>query len=116
MTITVVTPADWQISAPEVAGRHSGMTINRENPFFRLLEIEPDSYMGPHSHSEPEIILVLEGRMFFNGMWCGQGSVVYVPANEDYWHTTGEERCVVGLIRPQTSGVIHRAEEIAVAG
>jgi hypothetical protein len=111
MAIKVLTPDDWTITAPVVAGRHAGMTISAENPFFRLLEIEPHSYMAPHSHSEPEIIVVLEGRMFFNGVWCPQGSVVFAPANEDYWHSTGHERCVVGLIRPRTSGRISYADE-----
>ena len=41
------------------------------------------------------------------------GTVVHVPANEDYWHATGDERCVVGLIRPATSGKIRYAEEVA---
>ena len=115
MTFKVLTPEDWEITPPAVAGRHAGITVHPENPFFRLLEIEPNSYIAPHSHSEPEIIVVLEGRMFFNGVWCPQGSVVYVSANEDYWHSTGTERCVVGLIRPQTSGKIRYAEE-ALAG
>ncbi len=113
MAISIVNPSDWDITAPVVAGRHAGMTIHDQHPFFRLLEIEPDSYIAPHSHSEAEIVVVLEGRMIFNGVWCEMGAVVHVPANEDYWHATGDERCVVGLIRPATSGKIRYAEEVA---
>lgn len=115
MSITVVTPADWNMTPPVERGRHLGMTIQTEDPFLRLLEAEPNSYTAPHSHNEPEIIVVLEGRLLFNGRWCEQGSVVHVPAGEDYWHSTGAERCIIALMRPKGRGQIRYAAEAVAA-
>lgn len=115
MPITVLTPDEWNMTPPVERGRHLGMTVHTENPFVRLLEAEPNSYTAPHSHNEPEIMIVLEGRLIFNGKWCGPGTIVYVPADEDYWHSTGAERCVVALMRPNGRGKIRYAEEAAAA-
>jgi hypothetical protein len=60
-------------------------------------------------------MIVLKGRMIFNGQWCEQGTVVYVPANEDYWFSTGAERCVVAIMRPKDKGMHQRASEAFAA-
>lgn len=111
MAITIVTPADWTMTAPGDHRTHLGMSISEGTPYVRLLVCEPHSYTAPHSHSEPEIMVVLQGRMMFNGRWCETGSVAHVPANEDYWHTTGAEGCVVALMRPIHRGKIRKAVE-----
>ncbi len=116
MAISIVTKEDWNLVPPEERGAGSGakllgMSILRENPCLFLLEEPPNYYTSAHSHSEPEVIVVLEGRMIFNGKWVEQGSVVHVPANEDYWHATGAERCVVALMRPASRGKIRMADE-----
>lgn len=110
MTIKIVTPADWNM-VPPTTRSHYHMDINDETPYLRLLLCEPHSYTQPHSHSEPEVMIVLKGRMMLNGKWCEQGSVAYISANEDYWHSTGAEECVVALMRPNTNGKIRRAVE-----
>jgi hypothetical protein len=116
MTIQVITPDDWKMvpaserGAPPTA-KMLGMLLSDANPCLFLLEEPPNYYTAVHSHSEPEVIVILEGRMMFNGKWVGPGTVVQVPANEDYWHATGEQRCVVALMRPTTRGKIRRAIE-----
>jgi cupin superfamily acireductone dioxygenase involved in methionine salvage len=105
MPISVVTPEDWQLSPPVGHRKHPSMMINPQGPHLRILDSEPHFYTGPHSHSEPEVMIVLKGRMIFNGQWVGPGTVVYVPANEDYWHTAGPEGCVVALMRPRDGGI-----------
>ena len=49
--------------------------------------------------------------MMFNGHWVGTGTVVHVPANEDYWHSTGAEKCVIALMRPRGRGQISNVQE-----
>jgi quercetin dioxygenase-like cupin family protein len=113
MAIVVVKPDDWQMEPCE--RRHPGMQIKDSYPFTRLLLSEPNCYTPPHSHSEPELIIVLSGRLLFNGQWCETGTVVYVPANEDYWHSTGTGSCVMALVRPNDRGKIRHTESGAAA-
>lgn len=116
MPISVLTPDDWHMTPPDGGrGRHSGVTLQNENPYIRVLEEKPNLYTAPHSHSEAEVIVVLEGQLLFNGQWCGPGTIVSVPANEDYWHSTGAERCVIALIRSKDRGKIRFAAEAAAA-
>lgn len=116
MPITVITPDDWHMVPPTGGrGRHLNMMVNIENPSLRLLESAPNTYTAPHSHSEPEVIVLLHGQLIFNGQWCGQGTVVYVPANEDYWFSTGAERCIVAIMRPKEKGMHQRAAEAVAA-
>jgi mannose-6-phosphate isomerase-like protein (cupin superfamily) len=109
VAIRIVPPNSWNFVSPSERGasssaRLNGMTILPENPCLFLLEEPPHCYIQTHSHDEPEVMVILEGRMMFNGEWCERGSVIYVPANEDYWHSTAEERCVVALMRPTRKG------------
>jgi hypothetical protein len=53
--------------------------------------------------------------MLFNGTWCDVGSLIYVPANEEYWYSTGEEPCRVALVRPKGRGTFQNGLE-GVAG
>jgi quercetin dioxygenase-like cupin family protein len=115
MPIKIVTPEDWDMKPPIGTRRHRSMGVTDENPYLRVMETEPHFYTGPHSHSEPEVMVVLKGRMIFNGQWVGVGTVVYVPANEDYWFTGGAEGCMVALMRPRDNGKTRHTPEVPVA-
>ena len=99
MSISVLRPGDWNMKtpAPGVAGRHPCMLVND-------MEEKPYGYTETHSHDVPEVFTILAGRLFFNGQWCEAGSVVFVPAGEDYWFATGSERCVIARICPAGRG------------
>jgi mannose-6-phosphate isomerase-like protein (cupin superfamily) len=117
MAITFVKPENWKMVPPaerKAGGRAklNGMHVSEENPFMILLEEPPNTYTPVHSHSEPEVMVVLEGRIIFNGELCKQGTMILVPANADYWHSTGSERCVIGLIRPSKGKTTHAKETV----
>ena len=61
------------------------------------------------------VMVVVQGRMLFNGRWCETGSLIFVPAREEYWYSTGEEACRVALIRPKGRGTFENGLE-ATAG
>ena len=103
MASSIVNKEDWKLVPPEERGAGGGakllgMSILRENPCLFLLEEPPHYYTSAHSHSEPEVIVVLEGRMMFNGAWVEQGAVVHVA-----------------LMRPASRGKIRLAEEAEAA-
>ena len=74
-------------------------------PHTSYLNTKPHHYAPVHSHDLEEVMVVVTGRMIFNGTWCGVGSVVHVPANEEYWYATAEESCMVVLMRFGGRGV-----------
>jgi quercetin dioxygenase-like cupin family protein len=119
MPVTFVKPENWKMVPPSErkAGSKAklhGMHVSEENPYVILLEELPNTYTPVHSHSEAEVMIVLAGSITFNGELCGQGTMILVGANEDYWHSTGSERCIIGLIRPSVKGSIKHAKETVV--
>lgn len=120
MPATILTREDWHMVSPTERGasgtaRLFGMLVHKESPHLTLLEEPPNFYTPTHSHNQPEIMVVLEGRMMLNGKWCEPGTVIYIPADEDYWHATGPERCVVALMRPTERGKTRKVAEAAAA-
>lgn len=76
------------------------------DPFVTILKEPPHHYASVHYHTEPEIMIVLEGKMLINGEWCYPGAIIYYDANDHYWHATGAEPCVTALIRPGKRGLV----------
>ena len=114
MPITMIPAGAWSMKPPGPGG-HRAMPVHGADPFCVLLEEQPHSYTATHCHSEPEIFCVLDGRMLFNGKWCETGSVLHVPAHEDYWYATSDQHCVIALIRPAVRGAKIDAVEAMAA-
>lgn len=87
------------------------MHVHEGAPYITFIESAPNHYAQVHSHSEDEVMVVVKGRMFFNGRWCEVGSLIFVPANEEYWYSTGDEACRVALIRPKGRGTFQHGKE-----
>jgi mannose-6-phosphate isomerase-like protein (cupin superfamily) len=85
-------------------------------PYVTFIESAPNHHAQVHSHSEDEVMVVVKGRMIFNGRWCEVGSLIYVPANEEYWYSTGDEACRVALIRPKGRGTFQNGLEAIADG
>jgi CDGSH-type Zn-finger protein/mannose-6-phosphate isomerase-like protein (cupin superfamily) len=117
--IQIVAPADWALNptaswvkappepgAPPPPQRPRSMLIHSEAPYVDVLEETPHHYSAVHQHTEPEILVVLQGAMMLNGERVGAGAMIFIPAGEEYWHSTTEESCVVGVIRPGERGFL----------
>lgn len=111
-----VNPSDWNLRTASEGGLTSSgegplvldpaATVNIRShkvhalyPFVAILEEPANHYAPVHYHTEPEIMVVLKGRIFLNGQWAENGGVIYIDAFEHYWHCTGAEPCVLALIR-----------------
>lgn len=92
------------------------MRVMTGSPHVNYLNSLPHHYAPVHSHTESELMVVVKGRMIFNGRWCGVGSLIYVPANEEYWYATADEGCMVILIRPSAPGTIQMGLESPATG
>jgi mannose-6-phosphate isomerase-like protein (cupin superfamily) len=112
---TIVTPEQWQLRTAEFRGKGDpnidvaqiprAMLINGVGPYAALTEEPANHFTRVHHHTESEVIVVVSGRMILNGEWCTPGTVVHVPAGEEYWHATLDEACVMVIIRPDERGV-----------
>src|SRR5438309_1342903 len=82
------------------------MLLRSSHPYIDLLEEPAHHYSPVHYHTEPEVMVILRGRMILNGQWCESGTLIFVPANEEYWHATHDEACLVAVIRPTERGLL----------
>jgi cupin superfamily acireductone dioxygenase involved in methionine salvage len=85
MTETVIVTPDQIEMRPGTRGYIKGLTVMHVNegaPYITFLESAPNHYAQVHSHSEDEVMVVVMGRMLFNGRWCVVGSLNFVPAPE----------------------------------
>jgi mannose-6-phosphate isomerase-like protein (cupin superfamily) len=111
--ITILTP-DQVTMSPGTRGYVKDLTVMNVHegpPYINFLESAPHHYAQVHSHSEDEIMVVVKGRMFFNGRWCEVGSLIFVPAHEEYWYSTGDEACRVALVRPGGRGTFQNGRQ-----
>jgi cupin superfamily acireductone dioxygenase involved in methionine salvage len=114
MAETVVITPDQVELRPGTRGYVKDLTImhvREDAPYITFIESAANHYAQVHSHSEDEVMVVVKGRMFFNGRWCEVGSLIFVPAQEEYWYSTGDEACRVALIRPKGRGTFQNGRE-----
>jgi mannose-6-phosphate isomerase-like protein (cupin superfamily) len=119
MAETVVVTPDQIHLRPGTTGNVKGlqtMRIHEGSPYITVIESPANTYAQVHSHSEDEVMVVVKGRMFFIGRWCEVGSVIYVPAKEEYWYSTGDEPCRIALIRMNGRGTFTHGIEAMAAG
>jgi hypothetical protein len=112
---TIVTPDEWELRTAEFPGKGDpnidvsqvprAMLINGVAPYAALTEEPANHFTRVHHHTESEVIVVVSGRMILNGEWCPPGTIIHVPAGEEYWHATLDEACVMMIIRPNERGV-----------
>jgi mannose-6-phosphate isomerase-like protein (cupin superfamily) len=116
--IVVVTPDQIHLR-PGTGANVKGlnvMHVREGKPYITVIESPPNTHAQVHSHSEDEVMVVVKGRMMFIGRWCEVGSVIFVPANEEYWYSTGEEACRVTLMRVNGRGTFRHGLEAMAAG
>jgi mannose-6-phosphate isomerase-like protein (cupin superfamily) len=114
MAETMIVTPDQIEMRPGTRGYIKGLTVMHVNegaPYITFLESAPNHYAQVHSHSEDEVMVVVMGRMLFNGRWCDVGSLIFVPAHQEYSYSTGDEGCRVALIRPKGRGTFENGRE-----
>ena len=119
MAETVIVTPDQVHLEPGKRGNIKGLTVMHVNegaPYITFLESPPNHHAQVHSHNDDEVMVVVKGRMMFNGRWCELGTLIFVPANEEYWYATGDQGCRVALMRPKGRGTFqHGLEAMAAA-
>lgn len=60
-------------------------------PFLSVVEMPPDHYVTPHSHSEPEVMYILAGSATVAGQEGRAGSMVAIERDMQYDVKVGSE-------------------------
>ena len=71
-------------------------------PYVHVTEVSAGYVIHPHSHSETEVTIVLKGTARVGDTVCGPGTILIVPANEEYTLLAGDdEPLVFAVVRPR---------------
>jgi len=107
MPVTIVTPSDRELKPVGETSEDDNERIKLGviadgEPYVHIAEVPAGHVIAPHSHSQPEVTIVLSGTMTVGGRSCGPGTVVVVPGDEEYGVVAGsEEPLVFAVIRPR---------------
>ena len=81
--------------------RHPGS--DSELQLFEV-RLEPNSVAAPHAHASDEIMVVVDGEMWFGAQRCGPGTSVYIPGNTLYGFRAGPNGARFMNFRPRRDG------------
>jgi quercetin dioxygenase-like cupin family protein len=110
MPAKVIRPADRHLeSIHPNEPAHPNASVRKQvlsaaDPYAHLIEVPPGHAVLSHSHSEPEVTVVLSGSLVIDGTACASGSVLVVPADERYAFCAGPDEPLTFLVlRPRPS-------------
>ena len=104
MSVTIVPPDERDLE-PVSEGSPIQLRVVRDGldgePYVHVTEVPPHHHIATHSHSETEVTIVLSGTAIVDGVECPVGTLLVVPANEQYALDAGNEPLVFAVIRPR---------------
>ena len=71
-----------------------------KGPWIYINSMEPNSAAEPHSHTEDEVIYIIEGSLTVGDRTCGPGTVISMERGTEYGFTVGQEGVRFLNIRP----------------
>ena len=65
--------------------------------------LPPNEHVVPHSHSQDEVIYILEGDLTLGDQTCGPGTFIFIEGNTEYEFTVGNHGLRFLNVRPGPS-------------
>ena len=93
----------WGGSAPDAIDGFGQQLIGdaEKGPWIYLINVRtPNFTVDAHSHSEDEVIYIVEGQLTVGDRVCTPGTVIFFEKETDYGFTTGPEGVRFMNIRP----------------
>ena len=103
IVITNVDEAPWVREAVQDDGRKTGAQIVGEvDEGLRafIMNVAPGFDTGIHSHSQDEVIYIVDGEIRMGKRVLGPQSIVFIPKDVQYQFTVGDEGVRFLNIRP----------------
>jgi quercetin dioxygenase-like cupin family protein len=104
MAVTIVRPDDRDLRPVREGNPILLQVVSdglRGNPYVHLTEVPPRHHIAAHSHSEDEVTVVLSGVAIVDGTECGAGTILLIPADQEYAIDAGDEPLTFAVIRPR---------------
>ena len=61
-------------------------------PWIHINSVSPNEVITPHSHTEDEVIVIMEGSLTVTGdRTCGPGTVIFIEKDSEYGFNAGPE-------------------------
>ena len=107
MVITVVRPADRRLQpvGPTTVPAEEQVKLDviaETEPYIHIAQTPAGHVIAPHRHSQAEVTIILSGTAKVGDEVCGVGTVLIVPAEEEYGLEAGpEEPLIFAVMRPK---------------
>ncbi|MCU1456406.1 MAG: Cupin domain [Actinomycetia bacterium] len=105
MNVSIVRPADRELESvkPESPVQLRVVADGLEGePYVHLTEVPAGHHIATHSHSETEVTIILSGSAKVDGGdECPAGTVIVIPANQNYALDAGDEPLTFVVVRPR---------------
>jgi quercetin dioxygenase-like cupin family protein len=76
--------------------------LSGTEPYVHVTEVSPGYRIHSHSHSENEVTIVLSGSARVGDRVCGAGTILIVPAGEEYSLIAGDDEPLrFAVVRPR---------------
>jgi quercetin dioxygenase-like cupin family protein len=98
--VRVVSPGDWNLTPH---GQYLTQIITDGTDFGFYVHVgdgPPRQHVGRHSHPVPEINIVLSGSVIIGGREYGAGTMMLIPADEEYDFDIGGSPTTFLVVRP----------------
>ena len=104
MSVTIVRPGDRALE-PVREGNPILLQVVADgvdgNPYVHLTEVPAGHHIAAHSHSEDEVTVILAGTAVVDGVECGPGTLLVIPAHQPYAIDVGDTPLTFAVIRPR---------------
>lgn len=104
MAFTIVRPSQREL-APVREGSPVLLRVVADGldgePYVHVTEVPAHHHIEAHSHSETEVTVILSGSARVGGTECEAGSVLVIPADQEYSLDAGDEPLVFAVVRPR---------------
>ena len=74
--------------------------VSDDEPYAHIVEAPARHVIAAHSHSRTEVTVILAGTAQVAGTQCGPGTVIVVPADEQYSIEVGDAPLTMVVMRP----------------
>jgi len=75
--------------------------LRDDDPYVHLTEVAPRHVIEPHRHSETEVTVILSGSARLGDTVCEAGTVLVIPADEEYGLVAGDDGLTFLVVRPR---------------
>ncbi len=106
---TIYRPEDLKLEVLDPAVAKGGIgdeiklqVLAESAPYVHVTEVSAGYVIHPHRHSESEVTIVLSGSARVGDRVCGAGTILIVPADEEYSLVAGDDEPLkFAVVRPR---------------